>query len=218
MKKTIDSIDKSTDFSLVLGGPLYQLFRRAHLTGGALELLRQRILCDLAASPGCRSCCSPLWKDRRWAAVSLYPSSGRGSSYQVFSGSAALDPCRTRGSSAHAFCREAIPGTQFDRRERFATVWWSHYVGISGAQLGGRRGAADRIRLCRRDPDYLAPLHSACRSHVVRSAEQRGVETLAQRNVVQLFEPPALPVPAAALVFSDLHLDALSLAGVTHSR
>ncbi len=40
MKKTIDTIDKSTDFSLVLGGPLYQLLRRAHLTGGALELLR----------------------------------------------------------------------------------------------------------------------------------------------------------------------------------
>jgi hypothetical protein len=44
MEKTIDNIDKSTDFSLVLGGPLFQLLRRAHLTGGALELLRRRIL------------------------------------------------------------------------------------------------------------------------------------------------------------------------------
>src|SRR5512136_1434844 len=44
MKKTIDNFDKSTDFSLVLGGPLFQLLRRAHLTGGALELLRRRIL------------------------------------------------------------------------------------------------------------------------------------------------------------------------------
>jgi hypothetical protein len=33
-----------TDFSLVLGGPLYQMFRRAHLSGPALELLRRRIL------------------------------------------------------------------------------------------------------------------------------------------------------------------------------
>ena len=33
-----------TDFSLVLGGPLYQLFRRARLSGDALELLRRRIL------------------------------------------------------------------------------------------------------------------------------------------------------------------------------
>ena len=32
------------DFSLVLGGPLFQLFRRAHLTGDALELLWRRVL------------------------------------------------------------------------------------------------------------------------------------------------------------------------------
>ena len=32
------------DFSLVLGGPLFQLLRRTHLAGDALELLRQRML------------------------------------------------------------------------------------------------------------------------------------------------------------------------------
>jgi hypothetical protein len=32
------------DFSLVLGGPLFQMFRRAHLSGPALELLRRRVL------------------------------------------------------------------------------------------------------------------------------------------------------------------------------
>ena len=32
------------DFSLVLGGPLFQLLRRTHLAGDSLELLRQRIL------------------------------------------------------------------------------------------------------------------------------------------------------------------------------
>ncbi len=35
---------KSPDFSLVLGGPLFQLFRRTRLTGDALELLHRRIL------------------------------------------------------------------------------------------------------------------------------------------------------------------------------
>jgi hypothetical protein len=44
MKKTIDNIDKSTDFSLVLGGPLFQLFRKAHLTDDALELSKRRIV------------------------------------------------------------------------------------------------------------------------------------------------------------------------------
>jgi len=32
------------DFSLVLGGPLFQLLRRSHLAGDALELVRQRII------------------------------------------------------------------------------------------------------------------------------------------------------------------------------
>ena len=32
------------DFSLALGGPLFQITRRMHLSGDALELLRRRIL------------------------------------------------------------------------------------------------------------------------------------------------------------------------------
>jgi hypothetical protein len=37
-------LQESPDFSLVLGGPLYQLFRRALVSGDALELLHRRIL------------------------------------------------------------------------------------------------------------------------------------------------------------------------------
>jgi hypothetical protein len=43
-QKEIESLGQSPDFSLVLGGPLFQLLRRAHLTGDGLELLRRRIL------------------------------------------------------------------------------------------------------------------------------------------------------------------------------
>src|SRR5215475_2155477 len=41
------------DFSLILGGPLYQLFCRAHLCGHVLELLRRRVLviCGVAWLP-----------------------------------------------------------------------------------------------------------------------------------------------------------------------
>lgn len=39
-----ENIDGVPDFSLVLGGPLYQLFRKAHLTGDALELMRRRVV------------------------------------------------------------------------------------------------------------------------------------------------------------------------------
>lgn len=37
-------LDESQDFSLVLGGPLFQLLRRAHLSDDALGLVRQRFL------------------------------------------------------------------------------------------------------------------------------------------------------------------------------
>ena len=36
--------EKATDFSLVMGGPIFQLFRKAHLTGDHLELLHRRLL------------------------------------------------------------------------------------------------------------------------------------------------------------------------------
>jgi len=37
-------LEEPVDFSLVLGGPLYQLFRKAHLEGDHLELLYRRML------------------------------------------------------------------------------------------------------------------------------------------------------------------------------
>jgi hypothetical protein len=37
-------LKEPADFSLVLGGPLYQLWRRLHLTGDALELLQRRVV------------------------------------------------------------------------------------------------------------------------------------------------------------------------------
>lgn len=39
-----NALHEPADFSVVLGGPLYQLFRRAHLSGDTLELLRRRIV------------------------------------------------------------------------------------------------------------------------------------------------------------------------------
>ena len=36
-------LQEPPDFSLVLGGPLYQMLRRAHLTGPTLGLLRRQV-------------------------------------------------------------------------------------------------------------------------------------------------------------------------------
>ena len=40
----LSSLPDQQDFSLVLGGPLFQLLRRAHLSDDALTLARQRII------------------------------------------------------------------------------------------------------------------------------------------------------------------------------
>jgi hypothetical protein len=39
-----EALQKPPDFSLVLGGPLFQLLCRSHLSGDALELMRRRLL------------------------------------------------------------------------------------------------------------------------------------------------------------------------------
>src|SRR5271166_204050 len=39
-----DVLEQPYDFSLVLGGPVFQLFRRSHLAGDSLELLYRRLL------------------------------------------------------------------------------------------------------------------------------------------------------------------------------
>jgi len=42
-ESTIDAAQSEPDFSLVLGGPLFQLLRRAHLSDDALTLVRKRV-------------------------------------------------------------------------------------------------------------------------------------------------------------------------------
>ena len=42
-----DQGDEAEDFSLVLGGPLFQVLRKFHLEGDALELLHRRILASI---------------------------------------------------------------------------------------------------------------------------------------------------------------------------
>jgi len=46
-------LGENDDFSLILGGPLYQLFCRAHLCGKVLEQLHRRVLviCGIAWLP-----------------------------------------------------------------------------------------------------------------------------------------------------------------------
>src|SRR5215469_18660027 len=48
--RTLNNVYQSgepEDFSLVLGGPLFQLLRKAHLEGAALELLHRRVIASI---------------------------------------------------------------------------------------------------------------------------------------------------------------------------
>ena len=44
VRSSAPQMGDTNDFSLVLGDPLFQLFRRARLTGNAPELVRRRIV------------------------------------------------------------------------------------------------------------------------------------------------------------------------------
>ena len=46
----IEGHENNEDFSLVRGGPLFQIFRRAYLSGSALELLNRRMIFITAIS------------------------------------------------------------------------------------------------------------------------------------------------------------------------
>ena len=54
--------------------------------------------------------------------------------------------------------------------------------------------------------------------HVVRDGGCRWLQAHAGRDVVRVRQPAFLPVPAAPLVFSPVHLDAAAVAGVAHRR
>ena len=94
-----------------------------------------------------------------------------------------------------------LPGTPFDSGKRQGAIRCRHRVGAQAAQFGARRGAADRLGVCRRYPDHLAPLRAARRGDVVRGTVRGRFEALARRDVVWLREPADLPVPAVPLVF-----------------
>ena len=63
-------VNEPADFSLVLGGPLFQLWRRAHLAGDALQMLRRRlvVLTTLAWAP---LLVLSVVEGRAWSGVAL---------------------------------------------------------------------------------------------------------------------------------------------------
>ena len=185
------------DFSLVLGGPLFQLLRRAHLTDDALSLQRRRIivialvawlpLLLLSAIDGqlLGGVAVPFLLDVEvqvkflvvvplLIAAELVVHQRMRTLGKVFRERKLLSPGR-RGAIRCRCC-----------------------LGLSAAQLGGCRVAADSLCLRGGDHVCLASLHGARHVHLVRDGGRRRLQAHAGRDVVRLRQPAFFPVPAAA--------------------
>ena len=116
------SLRDPRDFSLVLGGPIFQLLRRLHLSDEALGLVRRRIvvislfswlpLLVLSALEGkllAGNVAVPFLQDMEVHVRFLVATP-------------LLIGCRTCCAPAPAFRGEAIPGAPFDSRKCYDTV------------------------------------------------------------------------------------------------
>jgi hypothetical protein len=101
------------DFSLVLGGPLFQLLRRSHLSGDAMELVRRRIIIPLLVWLPLLVL-SALEGQALGGNVAVPFLARRGGSRLLSGGAAAVDRCRAGGAPTHALRGAAIPGTQLE--------------------------------------------------------------------------------------------------------
>ena len=207
----------SEDFSLVLGGPLYQIWRRTRLTGDGLQLLRRRVvaltvlawvpLLVLSIVEG------RAWGERRAAVLS------------------------TISSCTSAFC-VALPllilaELVVHRRMRpVVRQFLERGLIPDSAPAAVRRGHRRRRCACatRSGPRccsiafvYVVGVGIVWRTQIalhVASWHGAPVNGTWQPSLAGWWlgagEPAAVPVPAAALVFPAVHLGALPVAGVAH--
>ena len=125
-----DGFLRERDFSLVLGGPLFQLLRRAHLAGDALELVRQRIIVISLFAWLPLLVLSALEGTAVGGSAAVPFLRGRGSSRPLPGGAAAADRRRAGGAPAHAFRGEGSSWSAIDSRERHGAVRCRHRVGV----------------------------------------------------------------------------------------
>ncbi len=204
------------DFSLVHGGPLFQLLLRAHLSDDALELARQRIiviallawlpLLVLSALEGQLiggSVAVPFLMDVEVHIKFLV-------ALPLMVGAELVVHRRMRLVVKQFLERNLIPEhamPRFDaaihsafrlRNSAFAEVLLLAFVYGVGILVIWRHYTGTRC------------------AHLVRDAFRGRLQSLVRGNVVRLPEPADFPVPAASLVFPPVCLGTLSLAGVAH--
>src|SRR5262245_43868447 len=204
------------DFSVVIGGPLFQALRRAHLSGEALQLVRRRIV-TLGTIAWVPLFALSALDGKAWGNAVAVPFLRDIDAHARFL--VALPLLVLAEIVVH---RRTLPVvTQFITlglvgpavRERFEAAVPKR---DAAAQLGGRRADADRARLRCRDTRVLALLRGADGSDLVRGAPPRRSPATPRRVVVLPGQRAAVSIPAAALVFPHLHLGPIPLAGLAY--
>ena len=193
-------VGHNTDFSLVLGGPLFQLLRRAHLSDDALMMARQRViviallawlpLLVLSALEGRAlggGVAVPFLFDVEVQIRYLV-------ALPLLIGAELIVHRRMRSILEIFQERRLIPEPAMPRFDAAIAS------AMRLAQLGARRDPADRPRVWRRHPGRLAPVPGARRGHLVRDAFSGRLDAVVRRHLVWLRQPAAVPVPAPALV------------------
>jgi hypothetical protein len=203
------------DFSVVLGGPLFQLLRRAYLYGDALELLRRRMLILLLLA------WLPLLVLSMWEGQALGGSATVPFLWDVEMHVRFLLTVPLLISAelvVHMRMRLAVEQflARSDSGGGAGSVRGRGGFSAPVAQLALGRGLPHRAGVRRRCPHRLARPCGAANSHLVCGTYRRAVEALAGRVLVWLCQPAAVPIPTAAVVLSAVHLGAISLVGLAH--
>ena len=203
------------DFSLVLGGPLYQLWRRSHLAGDALQLLHRRIvvLTVLAWVP---LLALSVAQGHAWGGSVALPFL-----YDIETHARLLlatAAARRRGAGrapAHAPGRRAVRGAWPHPRFGAGGIPRGRLLGDASAQFDLGGSAAHRGGLRGRRGNRLADAGDRGGELGRRDGGWK-MAAVARGLVAGPGQPAGVPVPVAAVVFPALHLGAVSVAGVTN--
>ncbi len=207
---------KLNDFSLMSGGPLFQLLRRMRLSGDALEMVRRRVLLAVLLTWPPLLVLS-IVEGHAWGGGVALPFLHDVETHLRLLVAAPLLilaeilahrvlPQVVRQFEANGLIRdEARP--RFDAAIASALRLRNSVV----AEL-----AVGRARVRRRHAVRLARPGCARRAQLVRQLRGRSVAANPGRLVAGAREHAPAPVPAAALVLQGLHLVALPLAGGAH--
>ena len=209
-------LQEGSDFSLVLGGPLYQLWRRTRLAGDTLDLLRRRIVVLALLAWGPLLLLSVV-EGHAWGGSVALPFL-----YDIDMHVRLLLALpllilaelvvhqRMRPVVGQFLSRGLIPDAaraKFDaaitaamrlRNSVTAEVFIIAFVYVVGVGI------------------HLAHPFRARRGELAWRGSGWKIAAVARRLVAGLREPADLPIPAPALVFSAVRVGAISLAGVAH--